>query len=45
MVELLTKDEARRIAANIAKLAKLVRTPRPGIVLNKHYEGDGDIVF
>ncbi|MFZ2075324.1 MAG: DNA ligase [Xanthobacteraceae bacterium] len=28
-----------------AKLAKLVRTPHPGIVLNEHYEGDGDIVF
>ena len=27
------------------KLAKLVRTPHPGIVLNKHYDGDGDIVF
>jgi bifunctional non-homologous end joining protein LigD len=27
------------------KLAKLVRTPRPGIVLNEHYEGDGEIVF
>jgi hypothetical protein len=22
-----------------------VRGPRPGIVLNEHYEGDGDIVF
>jgi bifunctional non-homologous end joining protein LigD len=27
------------------KLARLVRTPRPGIVLNDHYDGDGDIVF
>ena len=27
------------------KLVKLVRTPHPGIVLNEHYEGDGDIVF
>ena len=27
------------------KLAKLVRGPHPGIVLNEHYEGDGDIVF
>jgi bifunctional non-homologous end joining protein LigD len=27
------------------KLAKLVRTPHPGIVLNEHYEDDGDIVF
>jgi ATP-dependent DNA ligase len=28
-----------------AKLAKLVRTPQPGIVLNEHYESDGDIIF
>ncbi len=28
-----------------AKLAKLVRGPHPGIVLNEHYDGDGDIVF
>jgi bifunctional non-homologous end joining protein LigD len=27
------------------KLARLVRTPRPGIVVNEHYDGDGDIVF
>jgi bifunctional non-homologous end joining protein LigD len=27
------------------KLAKLVRTQHPGIVLNEHYDGDGDIVF
>ena len=27
------------------KLARLVRTPRPGIVLNEHYDGDGEIVF
>jgi bifunctional non-homologous end joining protein LigD len=26
-------------------LAKLVRGPHPGIVLNEHYDGDGDIVF
>jgi bifunctional non-homologous end joining protein LigD len=26
-------------------LAKLVRTPQPGIVLNEHYKGDGEIVF
>jgi bifunctional non-homologous end joining protein LigD len=26
-------------------LAKLVRTPHPGIVLNEHYDGDGEIVF
>jgi bifunctional non-homologous end joining protein LigD len=28
-----------------AKLSKLVRAPHPGIVLNEHYEGDGEIVF
>jgi hypothetical protein len=27
------------------KLARLVRTARPGIVVNEHYDGDGDIVF
>ena len=27
------------------KLAKLVRGPHPGIALNEHYEGDGEIIF
>ena len=27
------------------KLAKLVRGPHLGTVLNEHYEGDGEIVF
>jgi bifunctional non-homologous end joining protein LigD len=27
------------------KLAKLVRRPQLGIVLNEHYEGDGEIIF
>ena len=27
------------------KLAKLVRSPHLGIVLNEHYEGDGEIIF
>jgi ATP-dependent DNA ligase len=27
------------------KLSRLVRTPHPGIVLNEHYDGDGEIVF
>jgi bifunctional non-homologous end joining protein LigD len=27
------------------KLAKLVRRPDLGIVLNEHYEGDGEIIF
>jgi bifunctional non-homologous end joining protein LigD len=26
-------------------LARLVRTPRPGVVLNEHYVGHGEIVF
>jgi hypothetical protein len=34
-------DEARRIVVNIAKLPDL----HPGIVLNEHYEGDGEVVF
>ncbi len=28
-----------------AKLAKLVRGPHPGIVVNEHYKGDGETVF
>jgi bifunctional non-homologous end joining protein LigD len=28
-----------------SKLAKLVRGPHPGIVLNEFYEGDGEVVF
>jgi bifunctional non-homologous end joining protein LigD len=40
-VELLTCDEARGIVVKIAKLPEL----HPGIVLNEHYEGDGEIVF
>jgi hypothetical protein len=27
------------------RLAKLIHTPRPGIVVNEHYEDDGEIVF
>jgi hypothetical protein len=27
------------------KLSRLVRGPRPGIVLNEHYDGDGDVVL
>jgi bifunctional non-homologous end joining protein LigD len=27
------------------KLARLVRTPRPGIVVNEHYDGAGEIVL
>jgi bifunctional non-homologous end joining protein LigD len=40
-------EDLRRwpIEARKRKLAKLVRGPRPGIVVNEHYEGDGEIVF
>jgi bifunctional non-homologous end joining protein LigD len=27
------------------KLSKLIRGPHPSIVLNEHYEGDGEVVF
>jgi len=27
------------------KLSRLIRTPRPGIVVNEHYDGHGEIVF
>jgi bifunctional non-homologous end joining protein LigD len=27
------------------KLSRLVRIPRPGIVINEHYDGHGEIVF
>jgi len=39
--------DLRRLPIEYRKhtLAKLVRSPHPGIVLNEHYEGDGDIVF
>ena len=30
---------------NLGPMARLVRTPHPGIVLNDHYDGDGEIVF
>lgn len=35
----------RPIEERKAQLAKLIRVPRAGVVLNKHYEGDGEIVF
>jgi hypothetical protein len=30
---------------NGTRLAKLIRASRPDILLNKHYDGDGDVVF
>jgi bifunctional non-homologous end joining protein LigD len=46
LIELDGKD-LRRLPIESRKrmLSKLVRGPRPGIVLNEHYEGDGEIVF
>jgi len=40
-------EDLRRVPIEYRKhkLARLVRTPRPGIVVNEHHEGDGDIVF
>ena len=46
LIELEGEDLRRSpIERRKAKLAKLIRGPRPGIVLNEHYEGDGAIVF
>ncbi len=43
----LNGDDLRRlpIEQRKSKLARLVRGPHPGIVLNEHYNGDGEIVF
>ena len=46
LIELEGEDLRRRpIEDRKRKLAKLVRNPHPGIVLNEHFEGDGEIVF
>jgi bifunctional non-homologous end joining protein LigD len=46
LIELEGEDLSREpIEYRKRKLAILVRNPRPGIVLNEHYEGDGEIVF
>jgi ATP-dependent DNA ligase len=46
LIELDGKDLRRApIEHRRHKLARLLRTPRPGIVLNEYYEGDGSIVF
>jgi bifunctional non-homologous end joining protein LigD len=43
----LAGEDLRRLPIEHRKrtLAKLVRTPHPGIVLNEHHDGDGEIVF
>ena len=46
LIELNGQDLRRSpIERRKAKLAKLVRGQHPGIILNEHYEGDGDIGF
>jgi ATP-dependent DNA ligase len=46
LIELEGEDLRRApIEHRKGKLARLVRTPHPGIVLNEHYDGDGDIVY
>ena len=46
LVELDGRDLRREpIEQRKRKLAKLVRGPHPGIVLNEVFEGDGDILF
>ena len=46
LIELAGEDLRRApIEYRKHKLARLVPIPHPGIVLNEHYEGDGEIVF
>jgi bifunctional non-homologous end joining protein LigD len=46
LIELDGKDLRRSaIEYRKHKLAKLVRGPHLGVVLNEHYEGDGEIIF
>jgi bifunctional non-homologous end joining protein LigD len=46
LIELDGRDLRRQpIEQRKRMLAKLVRDPHPGIVLNEHYEGHGDIIF
>jgi ATP-dependent DNA ligase len=46
LIELEGKDlRPLPIESRKRMLSKLVRGPRPGIVCNEHYEGDGEIVF
>ena len=46
LIELEGEDLRRTpIEHHKLKLSRLVRTPHPDIVLNEHYDGDGEIVF
>jgi bifunctional non-homologous end joining protein LigD len=46
LIELEGQDLRRKpIEHRKQKLSQLVRTPRPGIVVNEHYDGHGEIVF
>jgi bifunctional non-homologous end joining protein LigD len=46
LIELEGEDLSREpIEHRKRTLAKLVRAPRPGIVVNEHYEGYGEIIF
>ncbi len=46
LIELAGEDLRRRpLEERKRRLAKLVRGPHPGIVLNEIFEGDGDILF
>ena len=46
LIELEGQDLRRKpIEDRKQKLSQLVRTPRPGIVVNEHYDGHGEIVF
>ena len=46
LIELEGEDLSRTpIEHRKRMLAKLVRAPRPGIVVNEHYEGYGEIIF
>ncbi len=46
LIELDSQDLRRvPIEQRKAKLARLARGPHPGIVVNEHYDGDGEVVF
>ena len=41
----LNGEDLRRAPIEHRKLSQLVRAAHPGIVVNEHYDGDGEIVF